>query len=160
MTRLERIQEKIITCDKLDQNLAYYRFLNSKIVFTNGCFDILHPGHIEYLYKAAEFGHILVIGLNTDNSVKRLKGEKRPLQDENARAVVLAGLGCVDMVVLFEEDTPLNLINKIQPDVLVKGGDYKIEDIVGYSEVLSFGGEVISIPFVDGFSSTNILNKI
>lgn len=160
MNAFEFLQSKIKSGINLERQLAYWRFKNQKIVFTNGCFDLLHPGHIEYLAKARDLGDILIVGLNTDASVKRLKGEGRPTQNQEARAMVLAGLGNVDGVVLFDEDTPLELIKQVQPDVLVKGGDYEVKDIVGYDVVKARGGEVITIPFVDGFSTTSILEKI
>lgn len=160
MNAFEFLQSKIKSGINLERQLAYWRFKNQKIVFTNGCFDLLHPGHIEYLAKARDLGDILIVGLNTDASVKRLKGEGRPTQNQEARAMVLAGLGNVDGVVLFDEDTPLELIKQVQPDVLVKGGDYEVKDIVGYDVVKAKGGEVITIPFVDGFSTTSILEKI
>lgn len=160
MNAFEFLQSKIKSGINLERQLAYWRFKNQKIVFTNGCFDLLHPGHIEYLAKARDLGDILIVGLNTDASVKRLKGEGRPTQNQEARAMVLAGLGNVDGVVLFDEDTPLELIKQVQPDVLVKGGDYEVKDIVGYDVVKAKGGEIITIPFVDGFSTTSILEKI
>lgn len=130
------------------------------IVFTNGCFDILHSGHVFYLQKAKQQGDILVLGLNSDESVRRLKGEKRPINSENDRAIVISELKSIDYVVIFEEDTPLEIISLIVPDILVKGGDYKKEDVVGKDIVENNGGEVIIIPFVDGKSTTNIINKI
>ena len=133
---------------------------NQKIVFTNGCFDILHIGHIRYLQKAANLGDILIVGLNSDASVKRLKGSKRPINSEDERAEVLASLNSVDYVVIFEEDTPLELIKVLQPDVLVKGGDYNNEYVVGTNEVEAQGGKVILIPFVEGKSTTDIIERI
>jgi glycerol-3-phosphate cytidylyltransferase len=130
------------------------------IVFTNGCFDILHSGHIFYLQKAKQLSDILILGLNSDASVKRLKGEKRPINSEMDRAIVISELKSVDYVVIFDEDTPLELIAEILPNILVKGGDYKKEDVVGKDIVESGGGEVIIIPFVDGKSTTNIINRI
>lgn len=132
---------------------------DQKMVFTNGCFDILHKGHIHYLSEASELGDILVIGLNSDQSVKRIKGENRPYQDENSRALVLAALSFVDYVVIFNEDTPHDLIEKLRPEVLVKGGDYKAEEIVGYETVKSSGGEVVIIDFVEGYSSSSVIRK-
>ena len=129
----------------------------SVLVFTNGCFDILHRGHVEYLAKAADMGDVLVVGLNTDASVKRLKGEGRPVNNEEARALVLASLSFVDAVVLFDEDTPYELIKAVHPDVLVKGADYKVEDIAGYDIVTSYGGLVTTVPLVEGYSSSNYL---
>jgi rfaE bifunctional protein nucleotidyltransferase chain/domain len=131
-----------------------------KVVFTNGCFDILHLGHITYLQKAKQLGDILIVGVNTDASVRRLKGPTRPVNSQNDRAVVLAALKSVDYTVLFDEDTPLELIKTLQPSVLVKGGDYTIETIVGANEVLSNGGEVLTIDFVEGKSTTSIIKKL
>jgi len=131
-----------------------------KVVFTNGVFDLLHIGHVTYLAKAAELGDKLIIGLNTDSSVKRIKGESRPINDQNSRAALLASLFFVDGVVLFDEDTPLNLISYLLPDILVKGADYSIENIVGAKEVIANGGEVKTITFVKGYSSTSIIKKI
>ena len=133
---------------------------NKKIVFTNGCFDILHIGHIQYLREAAKLGDILVIGLNSDSSVKRLKGDGRPVNNQDDRAELLAALGFVDYVVVFDEDTPLNLIKMIQPDVLVKGGDYVNEYVIGTREVENRGGKLVLIPFSEGKSTTGIINKI
>lgn len=130
------------------------------IVFTNGCFDILHRGHVEYLAQAAQLGHRLVVGLNSDSSVKRLKGDSRPINDWYARAEVLASLQWVDAVVGFDEDTPKNLIETTVPDLLVKGGDYKAEDVVGYDFVKANGGDTVIINFVDGYSTTNIIEKM
>ena len=133
---------------------------NKKIVFTNGCFDILHRGHVTYLAEAKKLGDLLVIGLNSDLSVKRLKGSERPINNEVDRAYVLSQLKSVDFVEVFTEDTPLNLILKIRPKVLVKGGDWKIDQIVGGKEVISFGGNVFSLNFVDGYSTTSTSSKI
>jgi rfaE bifunctional protein nucleotidyltransferase chain/domain len=130
-----------------------------KLVFTNGCFDLLHLGHVDYLERAAALGQRLLIGLNTDASVSRLKGPARPLNDEYARARVLAALGFVDAVVLFGEETPRELIALLLPDVLVKGADYKVEDIAGAKEVLAAGGEVQTLTFVEGYSTTGIIQK-
>lgn len=131
-----------------------------KVVFTNGVFDLLHIGHITYLSKAAELGDKLIIGLNADSSVKRIKGDSRPINNQNSRAALLASFFFVDAVVIFEEDTPLNLISTLLPDILIKGADYSIENIVGAKEVLANGGEVKTITFVDGYSSTSIINRI
>ena len=131
-----------------------------KVVFTNGCFDILHVGHVRYLKEAKAQGDILVLGLNTDRSVRELKGPNRPLQNESARAEILASLEAVDFVTLFDEDTPEILIKEIRPDVLVKGGDYKIETIVGADFVQSYGGVVKPLSFVDGNSTTSIIEKM
>lgn len=161
MDYLSLAQNKIIkNKEELYNTLCQWQFKNEKIVFTNGCFDIIHRGHVEYLAQAAALGTKLIIGLNTDNSVRRLKGANRPVNDEYARALVLSSFIFVNKVVYFDEDTPLELIRYIQPDVLVKGSDYKPENIVGYDIVKNKGGEIITIDFVNGFSSTSILNKI
>jgi len=162
MKRLEIIRKKIFNYSDPDFSrlLTIWQFQEKKIVFTNGCFDILHLGHIDYLSAASELGDLLIIGLNTDESVSKIKGKNRPLQDEISRAFVLASLGFVDAVVFFGEDTPYTLIKKIQPDVLVKGADYKPEDIVGYDIVKNKGGEIVTIEFLDGYSTTAIENKI
>lgn len=131
-----------------------------QVVFTNGCFDLLHVGHVRYLKEAKKQGDILVVGVNTDASVKRLKGPLRPIQIEQDRAEILAALECVDFVTLFDEDTPLNLIKALKPQVLVKGGDWKPEQIVGSDVVLATGGKVLSLNFVDGRSTTNIIKQI
>lgn len=131
-----------------------------RIVFTNGCFDILHRGHVTYLAEAKKLGDLLVIGLNSDESVKRLKGPERPINNENDRLYVLSQLKSVDFVEIFSEDTPLNLILKVAPKVLVKGGDWKIDQIVGAKEVIQAGGDVFSLKFVDGYSTTSIIHKI
>jgi D-glycero-beta-D-manno-heptose 1-phosphate adenylyltransferase len=160
MDKLEVITQKIIPFDKIDPIIAYWKFLNKKIVFTNGCFDILHRGHIVYLAKAASYGDLLVIGLNSDLSVKNIKGPSRPIQDQQSRALILAALHFVSHIILFDEDTPYNLIKKVQPDVLVKGADYKPEDIVGYDIVTAKGGEIVTIDFVEGYSTTGIIKKM
>ena len=131
-----------------------------KIVFTNGCFDLLHVGHIRYLSQAKKLGDFLIIGLNSDRSVKKLKGKDRPINSFEDRAILLSALNSVDLVIKFEEQTPENLIKDIVPDVLVKGGDYNIEDIVGYQTVIQNGGQVKTLSFYEGYSSTNYINKI
>lgn len=133
---------------------------DKKIVFTNGCFDILHIGHIRYLQEAAKLGDILIVGLNSDESVRRLKGPERPINNENDRSEMLGALGFVDYIAIFNDDTPLNLIKTIQPDVLVKGGDYKPEEVVGREEVEARGGKLVLLPFVEGKSTTNIIKRI
>lgn len=161
MDYLPFIEKKIApTAKKAENTLNLWRFKDDKIVFTNGCFDILHKGHIEYLAKAASLGTKLVIGLNTDASVKRLKGDSRPVNDENARALLLASLVFVDKVILFDTDTPRDLIDFVQPDVLVKGGDYKPEEIVGYDIVKAKGGEIVTLDFVEGYSTTSLIEKM
>ena len=131
-----------------------------KIVFTNGCFDLLHVGHIRYLAQAKKLGNFLIIGLNSDSSVKELKGEDRPINSFQDRATLLSAIESVDTVIMFEEQTPENLIKDIVPDILVKGGDYNIEDIVGYHTIIQNGGKVKTLSFHDGYSSTNYINKI
>lgn len=160
MNYFENIKSKILNGNSLEKWLEECRRSGKKIVFSNGCFDILHRGHVEYLSKAAAKGDALIIGLNTDASVRRLKGPTRPVNDENARAFVLAALEFVSAVTLFDEDTPYQLINKVQPDVLVKGSDYKPEDIVGYDIVMAKGGRVETIDLVEGFSTTKTIEKL
>jgi rfaE bifunctional protein nucleotidyltransferase chain/domain len=136
------------------------RSQGKKIVFTNGCFDILHRGHVAYLTEARRLGDVLIMGLNSDASVRRLKGPTRPVNNETDRKFVLENLRCVDAVEIFEDDTPLELIKAIRPGILVKGGDWKVDQIVGGREVLSWGGEVLSLQFIDGYSTTAIINKV
>ena len=160
MTKPEAIQRKILKQPELDRLLAYWRFTDQKIVFTNGCFDIIHLGHIDYLAKAAGLGSKLIIGLNTDASTRRLKGSHRPINDEHARAMILASLSFVDAVVLFDEDTPYELIKTVQPDILVKGADYRAEDIVGYDIVTAKGGKVETLEYLPGYSTSLIEKRI
>lgn len=156
-----KLFSKLYTKESISPVIIDWKSNSQKIVFTNGCFDILHRGHVEYLAKAKDLGTKLIIGLNTDDSVKRLgKSPDRPINNEETRAIVLAALECVDAIILFNEDTPLQLITFILPNVLVKGSDYQIENIVGYKEVIENGGEVKTIDFVQGFSTTSILKKI
>ena len=157
---IELIRNKIQTSHAASGTIAGWRLAGGKVVFTNGCFDLMHPGHLNYLAQARALGQHLVIGLNTDASVQRLKGEHRPIMDQDARALLLASLVFVDLVVLFGEDTPLDLIQLLRPDVLVKGADYKEEDVVGAREVKSWGGEVALLPFVEGYSTSAIEAKI
>lgn len=159
MTTYEHILEKILTYDQADDRYAGSFAENHRMVFTNGCFDLLHRGHIYYLARAREQGDLLVVGLNSDASVTRLKGPGRPLNSQQSRAEVLAALSVVDHVIIFSEDTPLKLINLLKPSVLVKGGDYRTEEIVGYSEVRSWGGDVMTIPLLEGYSTTSMINK-
>jgi D-glycero-beta-D-manno-heptose 1-phosphate adenylyltransferase len=160
MHKLEVLNQKILKSQALEKWLYVAKFKTKVIAFTNGCFDILHRGHIEYLAQASELSDLLIVGLNTDASVKRLKGPSRPYLDENARALILASLSFVSAVVLFDEDTPYELIKRIQPDFLIKGGDYKPEDIAGYDIVTGHGGQVVTIPLTQGYSSTKIIDKI
>ncbi|PLX01051.1 MAG: D-glycero-beta-D-manno-heptose 1-phosphate adenylyltransferase [Marinilabiliales bacterium] len=154
-----KFRKKIITEDVLAQYLSFYRFKDYKVVFTNGCFDVLHRGHIEYLARAAEFGDVLIVAVNSDNSVRKLKGEGRPVNNEEDRMLLLASLGFVDNVILFDEETPERLIRKIVPDVLVKGGDYTKDKIVGANIVEQKGGKVEIIKYISGYSSTAIIDK-
>ncbi len=161
MHKLDWIKNKILANDiALGRFCHVSRSLGKKIVFTNGCFDILHYGHLDLLARAADLGNILIVGLNSDASVKKLKGEDRPVNNEHDRAFQLASLLCVDAVYLFEEDTPQQLIETISPDVLVKGGDYTIDTIVGAQHVLQQGGAVEIIPFVPGYSTSSLLDRI
>lgn len=162
MQHLLNIQSKIFpqANDDLGRLVAYWKFKNQKIVFTNGCFDILHRGHIDYLAKAADLGNVLVVGLNADASVSRLKGAGRPVQDQDGRALVLAALRFVSAVVLFDEDTPYQLIKAVQPDVLVKGSDYKTDDIVGADIVKAKDGSVQTIDFLEGYSTSGIIRRL
>jgi rfaE bifunctional protein nucleotidyltransferase chain/domain len=156
-----QLKEKIVSQDQALNELKTWREKNKKIVFTNGCFDIIHPGHIDYLSQARDLGDILVLGLNTDQSVKRLnKGSNRPINDERTRAYVLAGLASVDLIVFFDEETPYNLIKLLQPNVLVKGKDYEVEKIIGFDILKENGGEVITIPFLEGYSTSSLIKKI
>ncbi len=160
MNHLETIKNKIISQDSLVGLLAIWKFQNKRVVFTNGCFDLLHLGHIDYLSKARDHGDMLIVGVNTDDSVKRLKGNSRPLTDEQSRSMIMASLHFVDAVVLFDEDTPYELIKLVQPDVLIKGNDYKAEEVVGYDIVKKKGGEVVTIDLVEGYSTSAIEQKI
>lgn len=161
MTNLEQtLLSKIQPLSSLQTLRGQWKNEGKKVVFTNGVFDLLHLGHVTYLAQAADLGDKLIIGLNADSSVKRIKGESRPINDQNNRAALLAALFFVDAVVLFDEDTPQTLITTLMPDVLVKGADYSIENIVGAKEVMASGGEVKTITFVNGYSSTSIIDKI
>jgi D-glycero-beta-D-manno-heptose 1-phosphate adenylyltransferase len=160
MRSVQSIPSKIFTSATIQPQLKRWRLQNKKIVFTNGVFDILHEGHIASLSEAASHGNILVVGVNADASVKRLKGESRPVNNQNSRALLLASLVMTDAVIIFEEDTPYDLITAIMPDVLVKGGDYTIESIVGAKEVMAAGGKVIIAPILEGFSTTGIIEKM
>lgn len=160
METLTAIKNKLLSHKDLEAKLRAWRSAQKTIVFTNGCFDILHRGHVEYLAQAADLGDVLVVGLNTDASVKRLKGESRPVNDEQSRALLLSALQFVDAVVLFDDDTPYELIKQVQPDVLVKGNDYKPEEIVGYDIVTARGGKILTINLLEGFSTTNIIKRM
>ncbi len=159
--QIERqIFSKIYTLPQLKEQVEQWKNEGQRIVFTNGCFDLLHTGHITYLAKAAELGDKLIIGLNSDQSVQKLKGAGRPVNNEQTRSLVLAAMLFTDAIVVFDEDTPYSVITSLLPDVLVKGGDYTIDTIVGASEVQANGGEVKTISFVEGYSSTSIINRI
>ena len=160
MDKLQWITHKIFTRETLVREVNGLRVLGKKIVFTNGCFDILHHGHLDLLARAASHGNVLVVGVNTDSSVQRLKVSARPVTNEQDRLFQLASLLCTDAVCLFDEDTPEELIKLIKPDVLVKGGDYTIDKIVGANFVQQNGGRVEIIPFVEGYSTTGLINKI
>jgi rfaE bifunctional protein nucleotidyltransferase chain/domain len=152
--------DKIITVAQASDLTKDLQKSNKKVVFTNGCFDLIHPGHVDYLRKAKACGDILIIGLNSDASIQRLKGKERPINDFYFRSTILAALEFVDYIVKFEDDTPLYLIKQILPNILIKGSDYTIDKIVGAKEVLEKGGEVKTIDFLEGFSSSSIINKI
>jgi rfaE bifunctional protein nucleotidyltransferase chain/domain len=153
-----RLKMKTLADAKIEIDILKAK--RKKIVFTNGCFDILHVGHARYLYEARGLGDYLVVAVNSDRSVKTIKGSERPINNQAERAEMLAALGCVDSVIIFDEETPLKVIEDLMPDMLVKGGDWKVEDIVGSDVVTASGGEVRSIPFVSGFSTTGIIKKI
>ncbi len=154
------MKEKIKNREELHRIIQDLKAKRKRVVFTNGCFDLLHVGHIRYLEKARTLGDVLVVGLNTDRSVQTIKGPLRPILPEEERAEVLSGLGCVDYVTLFDEPTPLQLITFLKPDVLVKGGDWTKETVVGREVVEESGGEVIILPFIEGSSSSNIIETI
>lgn len=160
MQKLQWIQNKILTREQMVRQCNVWRATGEKIVFTNGCFDILHHGHLDLLANAADKGNRLILALNTDASVQRLKGPERPITHENDRAFQAASLLCVDAVCMFDEDTPEELIKLLKPDVLVKGGDYTLDQIVGSSFILNNGGSVEIIPFVAGYSTTSIIGRI
>ena len=157
---IQKINDKILDTDSLKIRIANWRSEGYSIVFTNGCFDLLHMGHISYLAAAAELGTKLIVGLNSDASIARLKGADRPIKDLQNRQFVLASLESIDAVIPFEEDTPIKLIEKILPDFLVKGGDWKPEQIVGSELVLQNDGKVLSLPFIEGHSTTSLVQKI
>ena len=161
MSYHKKLSEKLHTKESLKAILNEWNSQSKEVVFTNGCFDILHRGHVEYLCHARDLGDKLILGLNTDASVKRLgKSPERPINSEQTRATILAALECVDAIILFDEDTPLELIDFMQPDILVKGSDYKAEDIVGYDIVKAKGGKIITIQLIDGFSTTKLIEKM
>jgi len=152
--------EKIKKKEEISHIAEKLKAENKVIVFTNGCFDILHSGHIKYLYDAKKLGDILIVGLNSDSSIKRIKGEKRPIINQEERAYIISALEMIDFIVIFDDDTPYELIKRIKPNILVKGGDWDIEKIVGKDIVESYGGKVLNIPFVEGKSTSNIIQRI
>lgn len=160
MKQIESIKNKIYTLENLEQQLKVWAKESKKIVFTNGCFDIIHQGHIDYLAKAKDLGDILIIGLNTDKSVSEIKGKNRPIQDQVSRAIILASMQFTDAIIYFSDPTPYNLIKTIQPDILVKGADYKAEEIIGYDIVKQKGGEIKTLEFLEGYSTSAIEKKI
>lgn len=160
MKKSDTLKERIFTVEELKPEVKRIRLKSKTIAFTNGVFDILHEGHIAVLAEAASFADVLIVGVNSDASVKKLKGDSRPVNGENSRALIIASLIMVDVVVIFDEETPIEIIKLVEPDVLVKGGDYTIDTMVGAKEVLANGGRVEIIPIRQGFSTTNIINKI
>lgn len=160
MSQLQQIRQKVCSWEEARRRIAQLQDWGKEVVFTNGCFDLLHYGHIHYLSQARDLGDALVIGMNSADSVRRLKGAHRPINDEQTRIMLLAALEMVDILIIFEQDTPLELIQTLRPDVLVKGGDYSIETIVGAKEVLEWGGSVQTLAFVDNYSTTAIETKI
>lgn len=160
MKAVNAIEKKIFTLPQMLAQVAAWRVVNKTVAFTNGCFDILHEGHIFSLSQAAGEADYLIVGVNSDSSTKRLKGPERPINHEHSRALLLASLTIIDAVVIFDEDTPFELITAIKPDVLVKGGDYTLEQIVGSKEVIANGGRVVINPIVEGFSTTGIIEQI
>ena len=157
----QQLKSKIVEQNLAVEKINSLKTAGKKIVFTNGCFDIIHPGHVDYLAQARDLGDFLVLGLNTDSSVRVLnKAPNRPINNQFSRAIVLAALASVDCIVLFDEETPYNLINCLQPDILVKGNDYEVSKIVGYDIVTARGGKVITIPFLEGYSTTKLIDKI
>lgn len=159
MSIYEKITAKIISLEEARKLFTPEFRTQNRLVFTNGCFDLLHRGHVYNLSRAREMGDLLVVGLNSDVSVSRLKGPERPVNQQQARAEVLAAMSFVDYVIIFHEDKPLNLLNAVKPHILVKGGDYEVEEVVGYMEVTSWGGRVEIIPLLEGYSTTGIINK-
>lgn len=154
------LHEKIVDWQKAASLVREWHKNGEKLVFTNGCFDLLHKGHVDYLYRASMLGDRMIIGVNTDQSVSRIKGPARPIQDQSSRALLLAGFFFVDAIILFDEDTPLELIRTLKPDVLVKGKDYQAADIVGADLVLQNGGRVETLDFIEGYSTSAIIRKI
>ena len=159
MSNLPQLSRKVLREEDLLREVDALKQLGQRIVFTNGCFDILHYGHVYLLSKAADEGEVLILGLNSDDSVRRLKGASRPINDQQHRALLLAALASINYVVIFNEDTPERIISAIKPDVLVKGGDWKVEEVAGAGFVKADGGRVVIVPYVEGFSTSGILNR-
>ena len=160
MKNLEKLLLKVLSTDALINKVNQWKDQDKKIVFTNGCFDVLHRGHIELLSKTADLGDCLIVAVNSDKSIRKLKGSNRPIIDEVSRSIMISSLSFVDAVVLFDEETPINLISLVTPHILSKGGDYRMNEIIGHEIVIANGGEVAIIPLVDGVSTTNIISKI
>jgi rfaE bifunctional protein nucleotidyltransferase chain/domain len=160
LSSLRKINTKIQDLESSKKIVQGWNLNKETIVFTNGCFDLLHMGHVDYLSKAKDLGTKLVIGLNSSESVKKLKGPSRPINSARSRASLLAAFECIDLVIIFAEETPINLIKSLKPHVLVKGGDYTLSNIIGAQEVENYGGEVKVIPFIPGYSTTSIITKI
>jgi len=160
MTPLNQIRQKLFLKESLVSQIKEWKATGDKIIFTNGCFDIIHPGHIDYLAKAASLGNKLIIGVNTDKSVQKLKGPHRPIQNQDSRTFILAALEFTSAIVLFDEDTPAELIAALKPDILVKGADYSIDQIAGAETVMASGGSVVLLPYLKGFSTSGIEKKI
>ncbi len=156
----EKMRSKIVDREEALSMLSIWHYMGLKVVFTNGCFDVIHKGHVDYLSRASSLGDRMIVGLNTDKSVSNLKGPSRPIQDERSRAEIVASMFFVDAVVMFDEETPYELINFLKPDILVKGSDYSIDTIVGADIVMDNGGRVETMDYIDGYSTTNIINKI
>jgi D-glycero-beta-D-manno-heptose 1-phosphate adenylyltransferase len=156
----EKMRSKIVGIEEASAMVDIWHYMGLKVVFTNGVFDLIHLGHVDYLSRAASLGHRMIMGVNTDESVRKLKGPSRPVQDEKSRATILASMFFVDAVVLFNEDTPYELIKTLGPDILVKGSDYSVDQIVGADIVTAKGGRVVTMDFVDGYSSTKIIERI
>ena len=157
---LNKLQSKIYTLDQLIDKVSNWKDQNKKIVFTNGCFDLIHLGHVEVLARSSDLGDRLIVAINSDESIIKIKGTNRPIIEEESRVKQIAALDFVDAVILFNQDTPINIISSITPNVITKGGDYKISDVVGYEIVQENNGEVVIIPLTQGYSTTSILDKI
>lgn len=160
MSKKNIIESKILKGEQIDRMLAYWSFRDYSIVFTNGCFDILHKGHLDFLARASDLGDVLVVGLNTDRSISAIKGRGRPMLDQKSRTLLLASLSFVTAVILFDQETPVELIRQVRPDILVKGSDYKLEEIVGREIVTELGGKVFTLDIVKGYSTSSIIKRL